>query len=234
MDHYEDLPEDNFAAFIHLESEFRRELEEKIEHSESNGSYEYAAADYMNKTLAAAKALEISALIAYEIDTKNSSQFHDTFTSFKRDVDNIIVQIRILGSRRRRGMSVGLAVDQKVKIHALITKIRSTIESSSAATPKKEKLYTILAKLAEEVDKTRTGFERFGDLARGLSGISRDVAEEGAEPWWKWFKALMGVVDDAKESEPQLPKPQDTKRIEPPRKQLPKPNESNLDDDIPF
>jgi len=234
MDYYDDLPEDTFDAFLHLEAEFRKELQEKIEHSDSNGNYTYDAADYMNKTLAAANFLEIGALTAYEIDTRNSSHFDATFTSFKRDVDKIIVQIRIMKSRRKGGMSVGLSSEQKTKIHALIGKIRDAIESSAATVPKKEKLFSILTRLAEEVDKHRTGFERFGDLARGLSGISREVAEEGAEPWWKWFKALMGVVDEAKESEPQLPKLPETKRIEPPRKQLPKPKGAEFDDEIPF
>lgn len=132
-------------------------------------------------------------------------------------------------------MSVGLDPDQKSKIHTLIEKIRKEVEASAASVAKKEKIYSIISNLSEEVSKARTGLERFGDLARGLSGISREVAEEGAEPWWKWFKAVMGIVDDAKESEPQqLPKPPEVKRIEPPKKELPKPGNSDLDDDIPF
>ena len=75
---------------------------------------------------------------------------------------------------------------------------------------------------------------RFGDLARGLAGISKDVAEEGAEPWWKWAKLIFGEVNEAKDAEPQLPKPNEVKRIEPPRKELPKPLDRNLDDEVPF
>ncbi|MDP3962241.1 MAG: hypothetical protein Q8Q26_19645 [Pseudorhodobacter sp.] len=131
-------------------------------------------------------------------------------------------------------MSVGLNAEQKTKIHTLIEKIRQEIESSSASVGKKEKLYTIIANLAKEVSRARTGLERFGDLARGLSGISKEVAQEGAEPWWKWFRAAMGIVDEAKETEPQLPKPPEVKRIEPPRKKLPKPGNSDFDDEIPF
>ena len=43
------------------------------------------------------------------------------------------------------------------------------------------------------------------------------------------FKLAMSVVDDAKEKELALPAPEEPKRIEPPNKKLPKP-----DDEIPF
>ncbi len=233
MVQYEELPDDDFAAFMLLESEFRQVFETHIQEPESN--YEYHSADYMNKTLAAAKALGIEALSNYEVTTSSRSrEFGDVFTAFLRDVDNIIIQMRIHNSRRAKAMSVGLSPEQKTKIHALIEKIRREIEVSAASVGKKEKLYTIISNLAEEVSKARTGLERFGDLARGLSGISKEVAQEGAEPWWKWFKAAMGIVDEAKETEPQLPKPPEVKRIEPPRKELPKPSRADLDDEIPF
>lgn len=232
IEQYPEIPDDDYIAFMQLESEFRREFEENLK--EEGPNFNYCAADYMNKTLAAAKALDIDALSIYEVNTRNRQNFSDLFTDFQRDVDNIIVQMRIHYSRRSRALSVGLTSAQKTKIHTLIEKIRREVESSTASIPKKEKLFEIIAKLSEEVDKPRTGLERFGDLARGLSGISKDVSREGAEPWWKWFKAAMGIVDEAKEAEPKLPKPQEIKRIEPPRKQLPKPTGSDPDDEIPF
>lgn len=234
VDDIPELSDDNYIAFMQLEAEFRAQFDSISE--EPNASWEYASADYMNKTLAAATALDIDALAAYEV---TASLDYDKFTMFRRDVDNILIQMRIHHSRRSKALSVGFTTEQKTKIHALVSKIRETIEASSAHVDKKEKLFGIISKLSEEVDKPRTGMERFGDLARGLAGISRDVEEEGAEPWWKWFKALLGVVDDAKEAEPKLPKPPEVKRIEPPRKQLPKPDSKGdygggYDDEIPF
>lgn len=50
----------------------------------------------------------------------------------------------------------------------------------------------------------------------------------------------MGLLDDAKEAEPKLPKPPEIKKIEPPRKELPKANVEDgnggkaFDDEIPF
>lgn len=227
---FEDLPDNDEDAFLHLEQEFRASFEACIESQNSN--YAYCSADYMNKTLAAAKALGIEALGKYEVISPNARGFSESFGLFVRDVDNIIVQIRVLKSRRTKATSVGLSSEQKTKIHAFVGKIRIEIENSSASLEKKEKLFRILAVLSVEIDKPRTGLERFGDLARGLAGVSKEIAD-GAEPWWKWFRAAMGVVDDAKEAEPQLPKPPEVKRIEPPRRELPKPGR-DFDDEIPF
>lgn len=235
---FSNLSDNDYIAFMQLEAEFRKDFEERTQGE--TGPWEYIAADYMNKTLAAATALGIDALLTYDaVPSSRDSEFHEYFTSFLRDVDSILIQIRVTRSRRAKANSVGLTAEQKTKIHALVEKIRVAIEQSSASIDKKEKLYQIIGTLSEEVNKVRTGLERFGDLARGLAGISREVAEEGAEPWWKWFKAALGVVDEAKDAEPQLPKPKEVKRIQPPRKSLPKPDDeegygTTREDDIPF
>ncbi len=229
---FPDLPDDDNLAFMKLESEFRSEYQSATE--DQSGHWEFEAADYMNKTLAAAKALNVEALNHYTAAQHNSRQFGETFWLFFRDVDNVIIQMRIQGSRRSKLNSVGFTEDQKSKIHALIEKIRIAVEESSANVSKKEKVFNILGALAKEVSKPRAALARFGDLARGLAGISKDVAKDGAEPWWKWAKLIFGEVDEAKDTEPKLPAPEDIKKIEPPRKELPKPKERDLDDDIPF
>ena len=63
MDPYENLSEDNHVAFLQLEKEFRNELETAQEDQNSNWSY--ITADYMNKTLAAANALDVDALSGF-------------------------------------------------------------------------------------------------------------------------------------------------------------------------
>ncbi|ANB34675.1 hypothetical protein M2324_003796 [Rhodovulum sulfidophilum] len=234
MDPYENLSEDNHVAFLQLEKEFRNELEAAQE--DQNSSWSYIAADYMNKTLAAAYALDVDALSGFSVNTRDNNEH---FNDFLRAVDNVIIQMRIANSRSRNAMSVGLTEAQKTKIHHFIEKIRREVDSSSAPDSKKDKLYDILAKLAQEVSKARTRYERFADLARSLAGLSADVEREGARPWWPWFEKIMGVLDDAKEAEPSLPKPPEIKKIEPPRKELPKPDAGygggrDLDDEIPF
>jgi hypothetical protein len=237
MDPYENLSEDNHVAFLQLEKEFRNELE--AAQDDQNSNWYYIVADYMNKTLAAADALDVDALSGFSVGTRDNNELSENFNDFLRAVDNVIIQMRIANSRSRNAMSVGLTEAQKTKIHHFIEKIRGEIEASSAPEAKKEKLYEILAKLAQEVSKARTRFERFADLARSLAGLSADVEREGARPWWPWFEKIMGLLNDAKEAEPKLPKPPEIKKIEPPRQELSKPDEGfdsgrDLNDEIPF
>lgn len=235
MNVYDDLPDDDQQAFMYLEDKFQKEFErahERAHERERNNKdqdsmLEYCAAQYMNKTIAAAKALVIHPINEYAVYSHNNPEFLSIYIEFKADVDNIIVQMQIHTSRRKKSLSVGLSVEQKTDILALVEKIRKSIDKSSANQAKKDKIFTIITSLSLEISKDRTRLERFGDLARELAGISRDVEDIGAEPWWKWFKAVMGVVDDAKDSELQLPKPLEIKCIEPPKKQLPKPSANN-------
>lgn len=236
MNPYEELSEDDHVAFLQIEKEFRQQMEDMQEDRNSNWSY--VTADYMNKTLAAATALNIDALTGFSVSTRNSDAHRENFDDFLRAVDNVIVQMRIMNSRTRQAMTVGLTEAQKKKIHHFIEKIRAEVEESNASPDKREKLFDILNNLAKEVSKNRTRYERFADLARSLAGLSGDVEREGARPWWPWFEKIMGLINDAKEAEPQLPKPPEIKKIEPPRGKLPEPYEEydseNPDDEIPF
>lgn len=151
MDPYENLSEDNQVAFLQLEKEFRSELETAQEDQNSNWSH--ITADYMNKTLAAAAALDVDALSGFSVNTRDDNEHIENFNDFLRAVDNVIIQIRIANSRNRNAMSVGLTEAQKTKIHHFIEKIRGEIELSSAPDAKKEKLYDILASLSQEVSQ---------------------------------------------------------------------------------
>ena len=242
MNPYEELSEDDHVAFLQIENEFRQEMERRQE--EPNSSWYYLTADYMNKTLAAATALNIDALTGFSVNTREHDDHGENFNEFLRAVDNIIVQMRILNSRSRNAMTVGLTEAQKTKIHHLIEKIRGEVEASATTEDKKDKLFSILKNLAAEVSKNRTRYERFADLARSLATLSGDVEREGAQPWWPWFQKIMGLIGEAKDTEPQLPRPPEIKKIEPPRRELPKPSGGyddggnnkprDLDDEIPF
>lgn len=231
IEQYPELSDDNHIAFIQLEMEFRKEFDSKI--GDPNSNYNIEAAVYMHNTLAAATALDIEALRDYRVDTSDNQKFCETFTEFSREVAGIIIQMRIHQTRKSKELSVGLSSEAKTKIHTLIEKIREEIERSSASVDKKERVFDIIGNLLKEIDKPRTRFERFGDLARGLSGISTELSS-GAEPWWKWFKGALRIVDEEKEREPRLPKPKEVKRIEPPRREISKPEGNDLDDDVPF
>lgn len=236
MDHFEDLPENDDLAFLALEREFRTKYE--METSENNNGWEYSARDYVNKTQATAVALSIGGLSPSITPKLKSENFHDEFWAFIREVDGVIIHIKISNSKRRRPMSVGLSAEQKAKLIGYIEKIRREVEKSDAVVGKKERIFEILGTLLVEIGKDRTRLEGFVDLSRTLAGVSKNFAEEGLEPWWKWVKAAFGIVDEAKQAEPMLPKPEEQKRIEAPRKELTKSSESRSDqtddDEIPF
>ena len=220
-DYFDELPYDPEDAFIFLEERFRADLEQIAPSDVSD----FDLQTYISQTLGAADALGINALSAYQGIAIDQIEY----APFQHTVTKLITQLHIRSSVKRRILSAGFSEAQKTKLHALIEKIRGEVDQSDAHQDKKDKIFNILSVLAKEVSKDRTGFGRFADLARALAGLSKEVEKEGAQPWWKWFKLAMSVVDDAKEKELALPAPEEPKRIEPPNKKLPKP-----DDEIPF
>lgn len=212
-----DIPDDDYEAFIMIEKTFRQDFESEIQ--DNNSSYAYLALEYLNKTLAAAEVLNVEEIInALPVPVEELSQLgpettNETFNAIRRASDKLKISIAIKSQRRIRMFSVGLESEQKLKIHAHLGKIREEVEASNASQDKKEKIFSMIAALAAEVDQLRTRFDRFADLARALAGLSKDVAEQGAEPWWKWMKGIFGIIDASKSEEPQLPKPIDIKRI---------------------
>ena len=220
-DYFDELPSDPEAAFISLEAQFRAGLEQTA----SIDLRDLDRQTYISQTLGAADALGIEALSAYQEIPIDQIEY----APFQHTVTKLLTHLHIRRSANKRILSAGFTEEQKTKLHALIEKIRREVDQSGAHQDKKDKIFNILWALAKEVSKDRTGFGRFADLARALAGLSKEIENEGAQPWWKWFKLIMGVVYDAKEKEPALPVPEAPKRIEPPKKQLPKPYD---DDEI--
>jgi hypothetical protein len=106
---------------------------------------------------------------------------------------------------------------------------------------KKQAMYSKIDALANEVDRNRTQFDAAMALIVEVASIGGDAAEK-LEPVRKWIDSIARLLGRAKEAEdaaaPRLPGPQERKRIEPPRRTLPKrersPAVDDLDDEIPF
>lgn len=233
---YDDLPDDPQLAFAHLENHFREEAQTKIEQSDQGQEITEYQLQYINRVTAAARALGIDQLAAYEVPF-NETNLWKIYSRFRTDVENLVIQIRIHHSRRKRQFSVALEGAQKQRIHHYIEQIRQLVTDSNCSQDKKDKVFKKLAELALEIDRDRTRFEIVADSIRKIAKLSGDVERDGAEPWWKWVKLIFGVVDDAKEKEPDssLPAPEERKKLEAPRKQIPAPKKgADLDDEIPF
>ncbi|MER8376265.1 hypothetical protein [Mesorhizobium sp. M1406] len=236
---YDDLPEDQEQAFIYLERNFRSQLDESLKNNDQNSYDAYCKRKYMSAVIAAAKSLDIPG-IKDSSSPYNDKGVWDAFEGFETDVMNLTIQIEINHARRRKKYSVALDGATKQKIRHYIEQIRMAVEESDIPQDKREAIFKKLGELTLEVDRDRTRFEIVADAIRRVARLSGDVEREAAEPWWKWIKLIFGEIDDAKEKEPQtsLPTPEERKRLEPPRKQLPSPKEEtfgrDLDDEIPF
>ncbi|MBB2794995.1 UNVERIFIED_ORG: hypothetical protein GGD58_003880 [Rhizobium pisi] len=235
---YDDLPDDHEIAFVYLEKQFRARLDDSLRDNDQSGFDAYCKRKYMNAVIAAAKSLEIPGIAAYTTPY-NDREIWDIFEGFENDVANLTIQIEINHARRRKTYSVSFDSAAKQKVRHYIEQIRLAVEQSDLDQNKRDAIFKKLGDLTLEIDRQRTRFEVVADAIRGVARLSGDVEREGAEPWWKWVKLIFGVIDDTKESEPKsLPRPEERKRLEPPRKQLPapegKPFSRDLDDDIPF
>lgn len=235
---FDDLPDDHEKAFVYLERQFRSQLDESLRDNDQGGFDAYCKRKYMSSVIAAAKSLDIPGIADYSAPF-NDREVWDAFEGFETDVLNLTIQIEINHSRRRKKYSVVFDSAERQRIRHYIEQIRTTVEESDIPEGKRDAIFKKLSELTLEIDRDRTRFEVVADAIRGVARLSGDVEREGAEPWWKWVKLIFGLIDDAKEKEPQssLPAPEERKRLEPPRKQLPppdKPFNRNLDDDIPF
>lgn len=230
-----DLPVEDDLAFVKLERKYRRELDRLIAECENGNavtSYQY---EFMNRVLAAARALEIEYFAPYQVPSKRDWQ---EFERFEYALTSFVEITKIRASRRRSKFSVRLTDQEKGSLHELIGKIRTTVQAAEISAPKKEAIFKKLAALAAEIDRDRTGFEAFADFAAGIARVSGDFAREGAEPWWKWIRPIFEILGAAKEEDqkqPRLPPRTEQKKLEPPKPPRPKPDfDSDLDDDVPF
>jgi hypothetical protein len=231
-----DCPPD--LAFARLEKKFRDRLDNNLEQSQSNQSWDHYIIEYMNHTLAAAEALGLDFLDFFRVpDENDTSNLNSIYSAFRRAVDNYTVRIHIRNVRVGPSTSLPLEENEKKHIRAYVTKIKEIVEASALETGKKEALMNRLNAFLAEVDRDRTSLQRFNDFIMSLAKTTADATEE-LEPTWKWARliaAIFGVRQDAENAK--LPSPQ--KKIEPPKPKLPPPSKRNgtrrdMDDDIPF
>jgi hypothetical protein len=138
---------------------------------------------------------------------------------------------RKLGSRLLLGSGVTLNAERRAEIHALIGKIRKVVAVLDVSEDKRDAIYSRLAALAKEVDRSKTFFGTLMDLILETSGTLGEAAEK-LDPLTKLIRRLTSIVADQKAAggQPQLPAPPERKRIEGPVPQ----QQLDLDDDIPF
>jgi len=225
-------------AFVVLESRYREVVTQKIENSDNIAYYNAAVIEYMNHSVAAARALGIELLDDWQVPShKASGSLGDRFSDFTTAVDHFKVQVQISNARLRNTYSVALDISEKEKIRHFVNQIKELIDKSSLATPKKEQLYDKINAFLKEVDRDRTAWDTFSDLAIGVAHLGGEMAKE-LEPARKLIDSISRLLGKAKEIEDSVPRlpserrhkiPGPPKQIEPPRE-----GRDDMDDEIPF
>jgi hypothetical protein len=214
-DEYADIPDDDEQAFAHVEKAFRTKLYDALDASDTGGIATAAYREYINKTVAAAKALNLPILQEFPIPHENGAW--EAYQNFSSEVDHYLVQINIRNARRIRGYSVAFDPVTKEKIRHYLSQIA----------------------LAGEVDRDRTKYEAYAALAIEISNTTGTVARK-LKPAGGFLDHIAKLFGSAKETEETKALPAPQKRLEPPRRQLAPPADESrhprgdLDDEIPF
>lgn len=233
-DDYFDLPEDPELAFLKLEKDARAVLDKRLDAAdEQSPFYEYYQ-DYINSTLAAARGLQLDYFEFWTTPT-NRNEIYDTYRSFSLEVAKYTMQIRIRHSRRAKRYSVALdsATKQKIRHHlAQLKELSDKLELSSA---KREAIRSKILALEMEMERERTRFDVVASFLLEAATVAGEIGEK-LEPWRKWVDSIAGLLGRAKEKDSHLslPHPEEHRKIEPPKRQLPSPKNESSDDDIPF
>jgi len=217
-DPYTELPDDPEGAFVHLEKHYRQALHEKLEASQSGNAGDSYWIEYMNRTLAAAQELGISALAEWTVPshTDTSSRIYDRWQNFTTAVENYTTRLAIKNSRRQRSHSIAFDHATKQKIRHYLDKIKEIVDNLRISEQKKEKIYARINALADEVDRNRTRFD-------AAMALSVEAASTGGTAFNKLRPALDSITrlfGKAKAEEDQsssLLALEHQKRIEPPR-----------------
>jgi len=83
---YEELPDDDVLAFLHLEAEFREEFNNDSRSEDAN--WLFSGNQYLNKTLAAADELGIEELLSFDNGSAyGDKNFSEHLQAFQRAVE---------------------------------------------------------------------------------------------------------------------------------------------------
>lgn len=232
---YDDAPEGNTEAFLHLETLVRTRMYENSD-QDADGNIAYTTKmEYVTRVGALAQVYEIPGIVFDD----NHNNFDWEFCRFMESVDYQTTQISALRAKERRRKTVVLSDSEKRKIAHHVSAIRSAIESAKIDERKRKALLKRLSDLEAEVAKGRSSPSPVLIAAAFALSIAADV-NELSDTVGNAASAIIKIVGESRlvsdiEDQDRIPQP--PKQIPAPTNLLRKPTESNygdLDDDIPF
>jgi len=169
------LPDDPEIAFIELVDELDKWLREHNRPSGFDEPPDYSGERKYADTL---RAFADEFDLAVPFRTYTRAQFPseaDWWVSFSEDVNYAKGRYQFrhkLGARMLQGSSVTLNAERRAEIHALIAKIRKVVAVLDVSEAKRDAIYSRLAVLAKEVDRSKTFFGTLMGLIIETSGRS--------------------------------------------------------------
>lgn len=227
------VPEDasDEEAFVILARTAQRKADSAVYSDDDRISITPYVIDYFSAIRAAAHAYEMTELGDIEVPDPSDSDILQQYQRFQPRVQEFVLRLKLARKRNVPLYSVALDGAAKAKIHALLDQIRSEVDAADLDLDKKNALFDAISKLACEVDKNRTGFQRSLAYMMALmpigDGVSRIVAR------------ILGLYNEQKSNEERV-----LKSLRPPRAKsaLPAPSRpkrpstisQDLEDEIPF
>jgi hypothetical protein len=224
------LPEEPELAFVHFERLARARLDEAVSNAHPEMVTDRYELDYMSNVLGAAKAYEIAELVDWTLPRVSDDGVWVTCRQFRADAEHVAIQLHIKHARRLRQFSVKFDAAAKEKLRHHLAQMRSMVDKLEVSPAKRERLFSRINALEQEVDRDRTRYEM---LAALLVDGSEDAAT-AADRWVPTLRTIASIFRKSKEAEDerlsQLPAPKERKRIEAPREQTeqPKPPPARL------
>lgn len=237
IDEYLSLPEDPELAFVEFEKKERQAMWETIRDVEDWSFVRDGKTHYISRVMGFHDAHEFQ-FLNKPILSRHNEEFDNNFDEFIDDITRITTEISVRHARRLRPIHTILELSPEIKkqIRCYIEKIREFIVSADLSEFKKEAIFGKLNALSDEIDRDRTKAEALMALSLEVGATAGKVGNDLA-PVRKLIDSISNLFAKAKEMGEAigLPSPRPKPRIEPPRKELPKPNDhGDLDNDIPF
>jgi hypothetical protein len=169
---YDDLPEDNGAAFCLLEGLSRNRLYEIGRDERGDIGFEDMLR-YMNEVTALAKEFGLAG-IDYSDEPEHYS--HE-FARFTRAVDATLAQVRVQRARRDRRNSVALSGNSREKMHHYLERLKAEVCASNLPKKRQTALLDKIAEFEAELAKPRLNLA----LAMSLVAMVTATAHDGGE-----------------------------------------------------
>ncbi len=233
------LSDDPEQAFVECERHARGRLEEAVAKLTDNETGNACHLAYMSTVLGVAAELDIGILTSWKLPPPQD-EIWNIAQSFINDVDHCTVRIRMRLARRKKRYSVAFDSATKEKLRHHLNQMLEVVQNLEVSSRKRDALYSKINTLMAEINSDWTRFESLADLTLEVADTVGQAATK-MEPLRPFIESITGYFAKSKraqDDQAQLPRPQEQKRIEPPRDKAPKskggPFSVELDDEIPF